>query len=1207
MPIAEPRNDVMSISAVTRAGLMWLLSGALATQAALIVHEPFDYPVGPLAAQDGGTGWTNGWTGSGNDVAAPGLTYRDGTNELIVTGNAVSLLTGLSGNFRYLPSVLGGEQQQRIYISFVGRVTNTFNNYAGLALYHQGVEQYFIGQLAGFTPWWGSRKPDGSGSIITTNHAVAPAFIVARLDFFATGGQMSVRLFINPPLQAEPVALWLRGATSFSFDQIRVQSGASNGTKIFDEIRIGTTWDDVVPRRLVPAELSVTDAATCEDAVGGANLAFDINLNRPATEPVLVTYATHAGTAQDGTDYNGRAGILVFPPGVVAQRVHIPVIADGMFEGDETLTLRLSAPVQAVIADATGSGTILDGQVQLSIDDVTVTEVIDTTVVANFRLSLSGPLPVPLDIDYITVDGTAKSEQEDEEDPIDYAFRGGRIRLPAGAVNGNIMVPVFDDTLHEGPEKFFVLITSVVQAALVDFDPQGALGTILDNDAEIKFEPFVSGTSGTTNNLRDVWGRSPDDIWAVGNNATLLNYDGNNSNHWESFTAPIGGDLRIIHGDGAAIYAVGGPPTGVNSIIEKHIIFGWGVMPEQPKAWGIDAQNPPGYTVRGIWVGENWRFFAAGTLSGPGFNLSEANYIRPGEDLWTMMWFNQSSAPIRGLSSVHGFSENDVYCAQFGESGAIYHYDGNTDPLVVDDHQANGRFRPTGVLGGQGFLWLGGISDASSSNYLLAVADSFEGPGLVVYHAANGALRPHILPPGILPTVHYATEAWGNSISNLFVAGYDANGMGQILHHNGVNWRRVSLPPGTRRLNAIWGFDTSPPSVIAVGDGGTIVALRRNLLQVYPAEQTIPEGGTATFAVTLVPASQETVTVEYSAEYEDFLGPPPAGLPAGFEATAGTLVFAPGETEKTITVKSLNNNLNQYAPSFRLYIFDPTNANVADLWGGRVTVQEDDPEPFLVIEEFAEGSENRHPLLGYMAGLLRVNVFLTEPSGGPVYVDFSTVPSLTRPAQPRDYAVVGFVSGDMAWTLDSQQWFEPNIPYGETNGTFYIALHDDAEIEGDEGFILEINEADGAIVPSHTFAVCTILDNDADTDNDFMSDGWEIDYFFTLARNGSADFDGDGATDLHEFSAQTSPNDANSLVELQVTVGSPGNLTLRWSWVPGHTYRLESSVSLAGPWQTVGQDRIAWDQPTGQEEVLIGDPPQQFYRIRDMGCEWCPY
>lgn len=47
-----------------------------------------------------------------------------------------------------------------------------------------------------------------------------------------------------------------------------------------------------------------------------------------------------------------------------------------------------------------------------------------------------------------------------------------------------------------------------------------------------------------------------------------------------------------------------------------------------------------------------------------------------------------------------------------------------------------------------------------------------------------------------------------------------------------------------------------------------------------------------------------------------------------------------------------------------------------------------------------------------------------------------------------------------------------------------------------------------------------------DADLDGMNDLWELNFFGNLSRSGSADLDGDGATDLAEFAAGTNPTDA---------------------------------------------------------------------------------
>jgi hypothetical protein len=49
-----------------------------------------------------------------------------------------------------------------------------------------------------------------------------------------------------------------------------------------------------------------------------------------------------------------------------------------------------------------------------------------------------------------------------------------------------------------------------------------------------------------------------------------------------------------------------------------------------------------------------------------------------------------------------------------------------------------------------------------------------------------------------------------------------------------------------------------------------------------------------------------------------------------------------------------------------------------------------------------------------------------------------------------------------------------------------------------------------------------------DIDDDGMPAGWEVDYFDSIERNGTDDYDGDGLVDLDEYEAGTLPDDADS-------------------------------------------------------------------------------
>lgn len=129
-----------------------------------------------------------------------------------------------------------------------------------------------------------------------------------------------------------------------------------------------------------------------------------------------------------------------------------------------------------------------------------------------------------------------------------------------------------------------------------------------------------------------------------------------------------------------------------------------------------------------------------------------------------------------------------------------------------------------------------------------------------------------------------------------------------------------------------------------------------------------------------------------------------------------------------------------------------------------------------------------------------------------------------------------------------------------------------------------------------------------DADGDGMEDDWEMAYFNTLTRDGSGDFDNDGASDFAEFRAGTNPaNNASILRVLRFTMSQPGGqngsrtVVLLWSAVPGKTYQVESKADLNAPWQPLGAEVVATGTSASATFVLDNDDlsaqPSAFHRV----------
>jgi uncharacterized repeat protein (TIGR01451 family) len=107
--------------------------------------------------------------------------------------------------------------------------------------------------------------------------------------------------------------------------------------------------------------LSIFDITTPEGNSDTTNAAFTVTLSAPSSEPVAVSYATADGSAHAGTDYIGTNGILVLAPGATNAVISVAIIGDLAVESDKDFQVNLSDPTNAVLTQALGVGTILDG------------------------------------------------------------------------------------------------------------------------------------------------------------------------------------------------------------------------------------------------------------------------------------------------------------------------------------------------------------------------------------------------------------------------------------------------------------------------------------------------------------------------------------------------------------------------------------------------------------------------------------------------------------------------------------------------------------------------------------------------------------------------------------------------------------------------------------------------------------------------------
>ena len=183
---------------------------------------------------------------------------------------------------------------------------------------------------------------------------------------------------------------------------------------------------------------------------GAHELVFTVTLSAAATGPVTVAYATSNGTASAGSDYTALSGTLTFAAGETSKVVRVQVSGDTAVEANETLTLALSSPSGATIADGTAIGTITNDDTApplpaLSVADATVSEGNSGAKDLAFTVSLSAAATGPVTVAYVTNNGTATAGS-------DYTAASGTLTFAAGETSKVVHVQVSGDTAVEGNE-----------------------------------------------------------------------------------------------------------------------------------------------------------------------------------------------------------------------------------------------------------------------------------------------------------------------------------------------------------------------------------------------------------------------------------------------------------------------------------------------------------------------------------------------------------------------------------------------------------------------------------------------------------------------------------------------------------------------------------------------------------------------------------
>lgn len=572
--------------------------------------------------------------------------------------------------------------------------------------------------------------------------------------------------------------------------------------------------------------------------------------------------------------------------------------------------------ILTVIALVSGSLVLLatsafaDSAPPLSVNDVTALRPTSGTANFVFTVTLEYPSNNPVNVNYYTTDGTARST-------FDYQATNGVVTFAPGAVTKTVAVPVNGTTLHTGDRYFYLNINNPVNAVVVDSYGVGLIQDSSPNpylnvaDATVMQGDGVSNTAAFAVSLTSASANTVRVKYTTSNNSARAGFD---------YTAKSD---TLTFAPGSTSAAINVPILATSTYAATRTFL-------------VTLSNPVNATMS--------RNQATGSI----LNDNHTAYVtvddpavkKPASGTITMNF------PVR-LTTVSTFPVTVNYATSDNSAVAPTDYTANVGTVTI----------PAGTTQVLVPVTVKGNATAGNKNMFLSISSPSAGSslflrtygtGTIVGPAAYsqftiadvGKVAPNAgsttlsLTISLTPasasatTVHWATSD-GTALAG---TNYTATS-GTASFAAGVTTQTITvtvLASNTTFNDRYFQVNLSAPTggaVIerSVGYGNILTHSVAPLISITPIATPQPTTGTATatFTATLTPSSLNTVTVNYATAD----GTAVAGT--DYNAKSATLTFAPGDTSKnfgvTVTANTTYFGADRY---FYVNLSAPSNAAI---------------------------------------------------------------------------------------------------------------------------------------------------------------------------------------------------------------------------------------------------------------------------------------
>ena len=887
-----------------------------------------------------------------------------------------------------------------------------------------------------------------SDELVTLDYATSDGTATAGADYEAqTNGSLIFGVGVTTQTITIPV---LADQLSESGENFFVTLSNAVNANIADGIAQGTIVDDDAPAPTI----SIADATLAEGNTGTLNMVFEVTLSNAAATAVTVDFSTTPGSATAGNDYNVVTGTITFAAGETSKTISVPIVGDAQFESDETFTVTLANSSGPTIADNQAQGTITndDAMPSITVADVSVNEGDSGATNLVYTLILSQAINSAVTVDVAAVAATATAGT-------DFTALTQTVTFAPNETQRTVTVQVTGDADDEDDETILLNLTNAVGATIAD---NQAVGTII-NDDDPELPPVLSvadvsvveGNAGlidlvfTVTRTGSLAGASSV-TFATAPNTALTDTDFQPQNVTVDFaaneatktvTVKVVGDMldeenetffvNLTNVTGATI----GDAQATGTITDDDTPPLTLSINNVSKVEGDSGDSQLEFTVTlsaasTTPVTVNFNTANATANAGEDFEAKSGTItFAIGETIKTV------SIDIMGDTT----SENDeTFSVNLASPvGAEITKAAGVGTITNDDAQAPAFSVDDPIVAE-------GDSGTTNVTFTVTLSQALTTQATINYATANGAA---LAPGDYTSTSGTLTFAAGETSKTVTVAivGDTLDEADETLRLVLTNATGAGIADGEGVATIT---DTDPTPTISINDRSV-------------AEQDTGTRGMA-FTVTLSAASGRTVTVDFATAD----GTAVAG--SDYNATTGTLTFAPGDTTRTINLTILNDTTDEANEKLTVELSNASGATILDDTG-EGTITDNDPEPSMSIADVTvtEGDD----------GTKEINfaVTLSAVSGLPIIVSYATVAGTAL-------AVSDFQTATGNLTFNA----------GEGTKTITVLVVGDRVSEVTENFTVKLSNATGATLLDDT-AAATITDNDTapaiSTDNVTLTEG----------------------------------------------------------------------------------------------------------------------